>query len=885
MERLPQDTKHTPMMEQYFEIKDEYPNEFLFFRLGDFYELFYEDAIKASQLLELTLTSRNKNAKDPIPMCGVPHHSAQGYIDRLIEMGYKVALCEQIEDPKEAKGMVKRAVVQVITPGTVMQGDVVHENENNYLAAVLENEGSFTLSYADLTTGELKATTLKSRAEVYSEIAGLEVKEVLFYEGESIELRTELEKRLGTVFSFLNKESTGMDEENYLELTENVSNQAVLPVLKLLLDYLSKTQMRSLDHLQKAEQYDTSHYLVFTQEVRRNLELTTSLRDGSRTGTLLWVLDQSKTAMGGRMLRNWLDKPLINVHEIKKRQDLVENLLNHFFERTDLNEVLTRVYDLERLAGRIAYGTVNARDLIQLKRSLEQIPMIIEILSLMNVDGTWDTLLSQIDPVSEVSDLIERAIEDEPSISIMEGEIIKNGFNDQLDEYRDAMTNGKKWLAELEAKERQATGIKNLKIGFNKVFGYFIEITRSNLERLEEGRYERKQTLANSERFITPELKEMEDTILGAEEKSQALEYELFVKVREEVKQEIERIQKLARVVAQIDVLQSFAQVSEDNHFTRPSFHEDSQDVHIEEGRHPVVEHVMEDQEYVPNDVYLEDGTDILLITGPNMSGKSTYMRQVALIIIMAQMGCFVPATKAKLPIFDQVFARIGAMDDLISGQSTFMVEMNETNQAISNATSNSLLLFDEIGRGTATYDGMALAEAIIEYVHDRVGAKTLFSTHYHELTALEERLEHLENIHVGAVEEDGDLVFLHKVTPGSADKSYGVQVAKLAGLPSSVLNRASTILTELEKKNADSPIVSGTPEALEESIKRNTKTAEVKEEAVVDSDSDQLSLFGNALNAEEEKVLDELRKLDVLNLTPLEAMNRLNELQNKLQD
>lgn len=880
---MPQDTKHTPMMEQYFEIKDEYPNEFLFFRLGDFYELFYEDAIKASQLLELTLTSRNKNAKDPIPMCGVPHHSAQGYIDRLIEMGYKVALCEQIEDPKEAKGMVKRAVVQVITPGTVMQGDVVHENENNYLAAVLEHDGVFNLSYVDLTTGELKATTLKSRAEVYSEVAGLEVKEVLFYEGDSIELRSELEKRLGTVFSYLKKDSKAMDEETYMELTEDVSNQAVLPVLKLLLDYLAKTQMRSLDHLQKAESYDTSHYLVFTQEVRRNLELTTSLRDGSRTGTLLWVLDQSKTAMGGRMLRNWLDKPLINVHEIKKRQDLVENLLNHFFERTDLNEVLTRVYDLERLAGRIAYGTVNARDLIQLKRSLEQIPMMIEILSLMNVDGTWDDLLGQIDPVSEVADLIEHAIEDEPPISIMEGEIIKDGFHEKLDEYRNAMTNGKQWLAELEAKEREATGIKNLKIGFNKVFGYFIEITRSNLERLEEGRYERKQTLANSERFITPELKEMEDTILGAEEKSQSLEYELFVTVREEVKKEIDRIQKLARVVAQIDVLQSFAQVSEDNQFTRPSFHEDSQDVHIEEGRHPVVEHVMEDQEYVPNDVYLEDGTDILLITGPNMSGKSTYMRQVALIIIMAQMGCFVPATKAKLPIFDQVFARIGAMDDLISGQSTFMVEMNETNQAISNATANSLLLFDEIGRGTATYDGMALAEAIIEYVHDRVGAKTLFSTHYHELTALEERLEHLENIHVGAVEEDGDLVFLHKVTPGSADKSYGVQVAKLAGLPTSVLNRASTILTQLEKKNADSPIVSGTPEELEESAKQ--KETVVKEESTADADSDQLSLFGNAFSEYEEKVLDELRKLDVLNLTPLEAMNRLNELQNKLQD
>lgn len=870
MNELPQDTEHTPMMKQYFKIKKEYPNEFLFFRLGDFYELFYEDAIKASQILEVTLTSRNKNAAEPIPMAGVPHHSAQGYIDKLIEKGHKVAICEQVEDPKEAQGMVKREVVQVITPGTVMQGDVVHENENNYLAAILEAKGKFGLAYVDLTTGELRATEMTSKTEVYSEVAGLEMKEVLFYESESIELRTELEKRMGIVFSFLNQEAEGMDEGTFAKVTQNISEDALLPVLKLLLDYLAKTQMRSLDHLQKAEEYDTTHYLVYTQEVRRNLELTTSLRDGTQNGTLLWVLDQTKTAMGGRMLRNWLDKPLINQKEINYRQDLVESLLNHFFERTDLNEVLTRVYDLERLAGRVAYGTVNARDLIQLKRSLEQIPMILQILSLMNVDGIWDNLLDQIDPVEEVASLIDHAIEDEPPISITEGEIIKDGFNEQLDKYRDAMTNGKQWLAELEAKEREATGIRNLKVGFNKVFGYFIEITKANLERLEEGRYERKQTLTNSERFITPELKEMESTILEAEEKSQALEYELFVGVREEVKVEIERIQTLARLIAQIDVLQSFAQVSEDYHYTRPNFHEDTQDVAIEEGRHPVVERVMEQQEYVPNDVALEDGTDILLITGPNMSGKSTYMRQVALIVIMAQMGCFIPATKADLPIFDQVFARIGAMDDLISGQSTFMVEMNETNQAISNATPNSLLLFDEIGRGTATYDGMALAEAIIEFVHDKVGAKTLFSTHYHELTVLEDRLENLKNIHVGAVEEDGNLVFLHKMAPGSADKSYGVQVAKLAGLPTSLLNRASSILKKLEQKNAESPVFS-----------------EVEEESELEKveDSDQMTLFNSAWSSEEEDVLKDLKKLDVLNISPLEAMNVLNELQNKLQE
>lgn len=873
MNFLPQDTRHTPMMKQYFKIKNEYPDEFLFFRLGDFYELFYEDAVEVAQLLEITLTSRNKNAEEPIPMAGVPHHSAQSYIDRLIELGHKVAICEQVEDPKETKGMVKREVVQVITPGTVMQGDVVNEKENNYLAAILEKNADYALSYVDLTTGELKATKLASKAEIFSEISALEVKEVLFFEGESTKLRAELERHFGTVFSYLSKDDQSMDREMFEQVTEQLEDELLLEVLSLLLHYLAKTQMRSLDHLQLAKSYDSNHYLRQTSEVRRNLELTTSLRDHTRKGTLLSVMDQTKTAMGGRLLKTWLDKPLVNQLAINKRQDLVENMLNHFFERTDLNEVLTKVYDLERLAGRIAYGSVNARDLIQLKQSLEQIPMLIEIISLMNVDQSWDEILSNLDPVSEVTELIQQAIKEEPPLLISEGEIIKDSFNEDLDRYRDAMTNGKQWLAELEIKERKATGIGNLKIGFNKVFGYFIEITKGNLDKLEEGRYERKQTLTNSERFITPELKEMESTILEAEEKSQALEYELFIEVREEVKKEIKRIQKLAQLVAKIDVLQSFAQISEDNDYTRPSFHDDSRDVEIVEGRHPVVEDVMEEHEYVPNDVYLKDDVDILLITGPNMSGKSTYMRQVALIIIMAQMGCFVPADKVSLPIFDQIFARIGAMDDLISGQSTFMVEMTETNQAIANATSNSLLLFDEIGRGTATYDGMALAEAVIEYVHDKVGAKTLFSTHYHELTALEDRLEGLLNVHVGAVQEDGNLVFLYKVSPGSADESYGIQVAKLAGLPKTLLKRASSILEKLENKNKNL-------DSLSEPNQMNEKVEELEEEI---AENDQLTLFNNSWTAEEAAVLKELKTVDLMNLTPLEAMELLNHLQNNI--
>lgn len=868
---LPQDTKQTPMMKQYFKIKNEYPEEFLFFRLGDFYELFYEDAIQVSQLLEITLTSRNKNAKEPIPMAGVPHHSAQSYIDRLIELGHKVAICEQVEDPKEAKGMVKREVVQVITPGTVMQGEVVNEKENNYLAAILEKDDFFALSYVDLTTGELKVTDLDTKAEVFSEISALEVKEVLFFEGESADLQAKLERRFGTVFSYLSKETNYMDKEVYQQLTKNIEDERLLAVLELLLHYLAKTQMRTLDHLQEAKAYDSHHYLRQTSEVRRNLELTSSLRDHTRKGTLLSVMDQTKTAMGGRLLKSWLDKPLVNRLEINKRQDLVENMLNHFFERTDLNEILTRVYDLERLAGRIAYGSVNARDLIQLKQSLEQIPLLVEVISLMNIDETWDEILRNLDPVSEVRELIDFAIKEEPPLLITEGEIIKDAFNEKLDHYRDAMTNGKRWLAELELKERKATGIGNLKIGFNKVFGYYIEITKGNLDKLEEGRYERKQTLANSERYITPELKEMESKILEAEEKSQALEHQLFIEVREEVKRAIKRIQKLAQIVAKVDVLQSFAQISEDKHYTRPVFHEDSRDVEIIEGRHPVVEDVMEDHEYVPNDVYLKDDVDILLITGPNMSGKSTYMRQVALIIIMAQIGCFVPAKKVSLPIFDQIFARIGAMDDLISGQSTFMVEMTETNQALANASSNSLLLFDEIGRGTATYDGMALAEAVIEYVHDQIGAKTLFSTHYHELTALESRLESLQNVHVGAAEDDGDLVFLYKVSPGSADKSYGIQVAKLAGLPKSLLNRAAIILETLEDKKYES-VNSSVKDKNEE---KNDKLEE----------TDQLSLFTDTLSEAEQAVLKEIRRADIMNITPLEAMKLLNKLQNTIQD
>lgn len=863
-------------MEQYLGIKANYPDAFLFYRLGDFYELFNDDAIKASQLLEVTLTSRNRNADEPIPMCGVPYHAAKGYIDTLIEKGYKVAICEQVEDPKKAVGMVKREVVQLITPGTAMDSKSIDAKTNNYLAALMTTPtNQFHLAYVDLSTGELKTTQLTSLEEVMNELMSLKTKEVVFKEAMDLEIQEKLKTTLGIMVSTQND---SIESAEFSYLTDDIGNKELTGVVKLLLSYLYVTQKRNLGHLQKVEVYLPTNYLKMDHYSKHNLELVSSIRTGQKKGTLLWLLDETKTAMGGRLLKQWIDKPLIKEQAIIMRQNIVESLINHFFERTDLNEALTRVYDLERLAGRIAFGNVNGRDLIQLKTSLLQIPQLIDIIQLMN-KGEWDQLLTELDQVPEVVELIDQAIHDDTPLSIKEGGIIKDGFNEQLDTYRDAMRNGKKWITQLEAEEKAATGIKNLKIGYNRIFGYYIEITKANLAILPEGRYERKQTLANAERFITPALKEKETLILEAEEKSMTLEYNLFTEVRETIKQYIERLQKLAKTVAAIDVLQSFATVSEKYHYTRPLMVANSQEIHLIEGRHPVVEKVLGQQTYVPNSVEMTQDNEILLITGPNMSGKSTYMRQLALTVIMAQMGCFVPADKATMPIFDQIFTRIGAADDLIAGQSTFMVEMMEANEALRYASKNSLILFDEIGRGTATYDGMALAEAIIEYIHEEVHAKTLFSTHYHELTVLDERLSGLKNIHVGAVEEEGELVFLHKMLPGPADKSYGIQVAKLAGLPDALLSRATVILEQLEQKEevvmnhsvtTEIPIVENTPIKM---IHENTKEL---------TDDGQLSLFG-MLEGSEAEIVRAVRKTNLLTMTPLEALNCISEWQQKL--
>lgn len=847
---MPQKTKQTPMMEQYFGIKASYPDAFLFYRLGDFYELFYEDALQVAQLLELTLTSRNKNADDPIPMCGVPHHAAASYIDTLVEQGFKVAICEQVEDPKATKGMVKREVVQLITPGTVMDSKSLNAKENNYLAALAMTEAHYQLAYVDLSTGELKATELTKEASVLNELAALESKELVLTSELPEPLGEQLEKRLGLLFS---KETEQLERPEFLFLTQALPANLKAVTLKLL-TYLNKTQKRSLDHLQPASAYQVDQFLAIDYYSKFNLELIQSIRTGKKQGTLLWLLDETKTAMGARLLKQWIDRPLIEKKQIEARQEQVASLLKAFFERADLQEILKKVYDLERLAGRVAFGSVNGRDLLQLKSSLQQVPSIQAIIAGID-EGQWTDLRTQMTPLDDLVDLIERGIHEEAPLQITEGNVIKTGYNAQLDQYREAMHSGKKWLAELEAKERVATGIKNLKIGFNRVFGYYIEITKANLANLPEGRYERKQTLANAERFINPELKEIETLILEAEEKSVDLEYQIFLEIREEVKKSIARLQTLAQGISTLDVLQSFATVSEKYQYVRPTFNQD-QTLAIIDGRHPVVEKVLGHQEYIPNSIEMDAQTLILLITGPNMSGKSTYMRQLALTVIMAQMGCFIPAKSADLPVFDRIFTRIGASDDLIAGQSTFMVEMMEANQALQQATPNSLILFDELGRGTATYDGMALAQAIIEYIHQNVKAKTLFSTHYHELTPLENELAHLRNIHVGAVEQEGEVVFLHKMMTGPADKSYGIHVAKIAGLPKSLLERADYLLVALEN---------------------GEQVAKVVQEA------EQLSLFSES-NEAERAALSELKALNVLEMTPLDALNALHQLQKKVR-
>lgn len=844
----------TPMMVQYHVIKSQYPDAFVFYRLGDFYELFEDDAVLGAKLLELTLTARNKNSENPVPMAGIPHHAAQNYIDILVDQGHKVAIVEQMEDPATAKGMVKRDVVQLITPGTKLNSGMGNDKQNNYLAAVLPRDNRYFLSYIDLSTGELKTTTLKRFSDVIDELSSLEVKEiVLLKDDETTELG--IANKLAERGLVISTQSDVNVNATVSFLTQPLVHENEAQVTTILLNYIFDTQRRNLDHIIPAQNYERLAYLKFNQDTRTNLDLVKNARTKKKAGSLLGLIDETKTAMGGRLLKQWLLRPLRDTEDINERLDVIEAFQNEFFVRGALQDHLKSVYDLERLAARAAMGTMNARELVQLKRSLSAIPGMKSVLS--SSQGILNHASQRLEDMSDLAGLIDEAIVDDPPISIREGDIINDGFDSKIDEYRNVLSQNQKWLAQLESDERAATGINSLKVKYNKNFGFFIEVSRANVSKLEEGRYERKQTLTNAERFVTPELKEHERLINEAQLKRTEREYELFITIRERVKANISRLQKLARQVAQLDVLASLADVSDNNRFVRPTFTDDNI-INIKQGRHPVVEAILEAGEFVANDVNLDQNTAMQLITGPNMAGKSTYMRELALIVILGQMGSFVPAESAVLPIFDQIFTRIGANDDMAMGQSTFMVEMAEANLALQEASAHSLILFDELGRGTATYDGMALAQAIIEYLDAHVHAKTLFSTHYHELTALADKHENIKNVHVGAVEdESGELHFLHQIQQGPADKSYGIHVAALAGLPDELIANATTILSGLENQEALVP------------------------EPKASGLSEQVALFNvSDVDPKTETLFQKLDSINISTMTPLEALNVLAELQ-----
>lgn len=840
--------QYTPMMQQYLDIKMNYLDCIMFFRLGDFYEMFFNDALVASRELEITLTGKDAGAKERVPMCGIPYHAANLYIEKLIEKGYKIAVVEQVEDPKEAKGIVKRDVVKLITPGTIIEEGSIKDTENNYLVAVNEARGSFIVAISDFSTGENYITTIPYDIDyLVSEINSLHVKEIIINKSFDKKIIEKLQKNYFILVSYCDDDKI----PSYLEgLVQDINNDDLIKTFGMLLNYVLKTQKRELLHLQKVKQYQSNQYLRIDVHSKRNLEVFQTLRNNQKMGSLLWLLDSCNTAMGSRELHRWLERPLVDYDEIIKRQDIIEDLIKNYLIKEDIKEALKTVYDLERIVGRISYGNANAKDLVQLRHSLENIPKLKELVLSLNSSNALE-LGSKLNPLRELYELLLAAVVDNPPLTIKEGGIIKDGFNNTLDRVRDAKINGKNWIYSLEAQEREKTGIKNLKVGYNRVFGYYIEISKGNLSLLpDDCGYERKQTLANSERFITPELKEQEAIILGADDKIIKLEYEIFLELRDRVSERISELQDLAKTVSQIDVYQSLATISEKNGYIRPILN-DKREINIVNGRHPVIEKVM-DKPFVSNDIVVNK-YNTLLITGPNMSGKSTYMRMLAIISIMTQIGMFVPADYAYMPIFDQIFTRIGASDDLVSGQSTFMVEMMEANNAISNATKNSLILFDEIGRGTATHDGMALAQAIIEYVHEKIGCTTLFSTHYHELIALEKTLKRLKNVHVTAKEENNGVVFLHKVLDGPTDKSYGINVASLAHLPKALIERSKIILESLEKN---------------------------KEELNLD-----LFSFDELTQQEEieNPIITELKALNIDDLTPIKALNYLYELKKKL--
>lgn len=837
--------KLSPMMQQYMEIKDKYEDSIIFFRLGDFYEMFFEDAIIASRVLELTLTGKQAGLEERVPMCGVPHHAYASYVDTLIEKGYKVAICEQLEDPKETKGMVKRDVIQVITKGTRIDENI-DSKSNNYIANIYNFDYCYGISFADISTGEVYAMLIEGEKDkVIKEVTKHGFKEVIVNDSINREIIEILRTNYNVLVTITKEE---LDDKNYEYIYKDIEDIRIVSTLKHLLYYIIDTKKGDLHHLQKCRVIKNSEFLEFDNNTKRNLELTETLRNRERQYSLLWLLDKNKTAMGSRYLKYNIENPLTSREDIERRYHMVEKLSTEFILRDDLIKELGNVYDLERLAGRITYGNLNAKDLLQLKSSLKSLPKIKEILEQIGYDKKLETL-------EELYELLEKTILEDAPFSLHEGHLIKPGYSEELDELKKVSSGSKDFILELEQKERERTGIKNLKVGFNKVFGYYIEVSKGQTHLVkEEYGYDRKQTLANCERFTTPLLKEKENIILGAEEKIINLEYKLFMDIREVVKRYIGKLQRIAKIISEVDMLQSFSVVSDAYKFVRPTL-TDEKVIKMIECRHPVVEQVMKDK-YIPNDIIMDKTTDILLITGPNMAGKSTYMRQCAITVIMAQIGCFVPCKSCTMPIFDKIFTRIGASDDLVSGESTFMVEMKEANTAISEATEHSLILFDELGRGTATYDGMSLAQAILEYIHDKIKAKTMFSTHYHELTILEKDLKHLKNVHVSAVEKDGKITFLHKVKNGAIDKSYGIHVASLAHLPESLIKRADEILNIYEHKN----------------VKKETFT--------------QTSLFELTESEAEPKINpieEKIKGINPLEMTPMEALNYLYELKKEV--
>ena len=832
----------TPMMKQYLEIKEKNEDIIIFFRLGDFYEMFFEDAIKVSRELELTLTGKNAGLDERIPMCGIPHHAANIYIEKLVDLGYKIGICEQLEDPALAKGIVKRDIIQIISKGTIID-ESLNENENNYIGNILDFNHCYMVSFIDISTGEVNITMLEhDKSKLVSEIVSIGIKEIVTNDKLDLSITNMLKNQFKITISILN-ETDNLKEYEYIY--NELEDIRYKETLKHLLTYINNTQKRNLSHLQKANIIENKNFLKMNIHTKRNLELCETLRLKQRNYSLLWLLDKTKTAMGSRMLKNMIENPLINKEEINRRYDTVDTLLKEFILKEDLSNLLFEVYDLERLSGRIAFGNCNARDLLQLKSSLKVLPGIKEILSKINFYKNIETL-------DNLYELLENSIYENPPVTIKEGYIIKEGFNSELDELKDLRKGGKDFIAKFESEEKMRTGIKTLKVGYNKVFGYYIEVSKgmTNMVKDEYG-YERKQTLSNCERYISPILKEKEALILNDEEKIIELEYNLFVEIRDEIKKYIPRIQEIAKVISEIDVMQSFATITEENNYVRPILTDDKE-IRIINNRHPVVEKVIE-SEYVSNDIIMDKDTDILLITGPNMAGKSTYMRQLAITVIMAQAGCFVPATEATLPIFDAIYTRIGASDDLVSGESTFMVEMKEACSAVKGATSNSVVLFDELGRGTATFDGMALAQAIIEYISRNIKCKTLFSTHYHELTDLENTLDNLHNVHVSAKEENGEVIFLHKVEDGSIDKSYGIHVAKLASLPDSLIKRADEILKVYENKEKKRDVI----------VQESLIFEEPKKESEIER---------------------KLKELDIMNLTPMDALNTLYKLKGEIE-